>query len=646
MKRIYNKIGNLGIVAISALVLASCSSVLDEQPRSEYDPSFFQTETGIEGGLTSLYAHLRDTYGQGYYYNIQETGTDEYTFGQGADANFKDADLSGNGSLTASSSRSDVLWGNAFIYINTASGVIENAAQAGISESLISEARFFRAFDYFRLVQTFGGVPLDLGAGELAFNTSPARTSVRNTVPEVYTKAIFPDLLTAIDNLPENPRVTGGVTKNVARLVLGQAYLTYGYWLQNRNDIPTYPECSRTDPDGHDATWYFQQALQLAQTGISNPGPYALQDTYYDVNLAQNDRNSECMLYADHTESSEYYNGGSLTYGSGGAPDNFASWMACWNYPLIQATGTNGSKFNPVRRECIQALGRPWMRMAPTQEVFTKIFTDKTNDSRFDGTFTTVYRANWNKDTQYSGATAINANGMSIAPGDAVLSFIETDENITYPSDGGDDAVGGGTLPGRADYVVNLLNVSRYKYPNLWKIGPYRTDNGTGLGQPNAGSTRPFVILKYSEFYFVAAEAALQLGDNGTARNMLNVIRGRAGKWRFSNAENAEKIEDHSVEMQAATPATITLDYILDEESREYYGEGRRWFDLVRTQTWADRAGTYTIAGAGVADHDPVTYTRTIPKEYYLRPIPQSQLDALQMSDEEKTAYQNPGYRD
>lgn len=646
MKRIYNKIGSLGIVAVSALVLASCSSILDEQPRSDYDPSFFQTENGIEGGLTALYSHLRDTYGQGYYYNIQETGTDEYTFAQSADANFKDADLSGNGSLTSSSSRSDVLWGSAFTYINTASGVIENASAAGISEALISEARFFRAFDYFRLVQMFGGVPLDLGAGELAFNTSPARTSVRNTVPEVYTKAVFPDLLTAIDNLPENPRVTGGVTKNVARLVLAKAYLTYGYWLQNRNDIPTYPECSRTDPDGHDATWYFQQALQLAQTGISNPGPYALQDTYYDVNLAQNDRNSECMLYADHTESSEYYNGGSLTYGSGGAPDNFASWMACWNYPNMVAKTTDGASFNPVRREACQALGRPWTRMAPTQEAIKNIFADKTLDSRYDGTFTTVFRANWNKDTQYSGATAINANGMSIAPGDAVLSFIDSDEGITYPDGGGDDGVGGGTLSGRADYVVGPSAISRFKYPILWKIGPYRTDNGTGLGQPNAGSTRPFVILKYSEFYFVAAEAALQLGDNGTARNMLNVIRGRAGKWRFSNAENAEKIEDHSAEMQAATPATITLDYILDEESREYFGEGRRWFDLVRTQTWGDRAGTYTICGANAGDHTPQTVTRTIPKEYYLRPIPQSQLDALQMSDEEKTAYQNPGYRD
>src|SRR5690606_36832420 len=105
------------------------------------------------------------------------------------------------------------------------------------SEALIAEARFFRAFDYFLLVQTFGGVPLDLGAGELAFNTNPTRTSVRNTVPEVYTKAIFPDLLTAVNDLPNEGRVTGGTTKTLARLYLAKAYLTYAWWLENPNNI-------------------------------------------------------------------------------------------------------------------------------------------------------------------------------------------------------------------------------------------------------------------------------------------------------------------------------------------------------------------------------------------------------------------------
>lgn len=347
--------------AVLALFLVACSDILEEQPRSIYEPGFFKTEKGVYGGLTSMYAHLRYIYGQAYYYNACQTGTDEATYAQSADGNFKDHDLSGVGSLTPSSSRSDVLWGTAFSNINTASGVIENAAAVGtISNALIAEARFFRAFDYFLLVQTFGGVPLDLGSGELKFNTTPVRTSIRNTVPEVYTKAIFPDLLTAITDLPEVGRVTGGATKTVARLFLAKAYLTYAWWLQNPNDIPTYPAADRVDPDGHNAQWYFQEAYNVALAGIDNPGPFGLQPTFYDVNLGQNDRNKEILLYADHTEKSEFYNAGNLDYGSGGAPDNFAGWMVTWNYTVIRSSGVSS-----VQREASQPLGRPWTRMAP-----------------------------------------------------------------------------------------------------------------------------------------------------------------------------------------------------------------------------------------------------------------------------------------
>ena len=96
--------------------------------------------------------------------------------------------------------------------------------------------------------------------------------------------------------------------------------------------------------------------------------------------------------------------------------------------------------------------------------------------------------------------------------------------------------------------------------------------------------------------------------------------------------------------MIAATPATITVDYVLAERSREFYGEGVRWYDLVRTQTWGTIAHTYTICGPNLGDHTPVAVTRTIEKYHYLRPIPQSQLDGLEMTTEEKAAYQNPGY--
>jgi hypothetical protein len=640
MKRIHIKT-SIGI-ALMALCLMQCTKILDEQPRSIYEPGFFKTEKGVMGGLTAMYAHLRYLYGQAYYYNSCLTGTDEVTYAQSADQNFKDMDLSGVGSLTPLSSRSDVLWTTAFPNINTASGIIENAAAVGtISDALVAEARFFRAFDYFLLVQTFGGVPLDLGSGELKFNTSTVRTSVRNTVPQVYTKAIFPDLLKAITDLPATGRVTGGVTKTVARLYLAKAYLTYGWWLQNPNSIPTYPASDRTDPDGHNAQWYFQAAYDVAIAGIDNPGSFfGLMATFYDVNLGQNDRNKEILLYADHTQASEFYNGGSLTYGGGGAPDNFAGWMMTWNYTNIRSSGTSS-----VQREASQPLGRPWTRMCPTIGVIQNTFADKTNDSRYDGTFTTVYRGNWPKGG-ITAASLVNANGLSVVPGAPILTFLDNDDpTVVYATANG--GIGAGVLPGRSDFVVSPNGISRVVYPGLWKLGPYRTDNGTGLGQPNAGSTRPFNIAKFSELYFIAAEAAVKGATTQAGKSaveLINVIRARAGKWRWDNNGNIAKVVDNSAAMTAATPATIDINYILAERSREYYAEGYRWFDLVRTQTWATLAASYRICGTAYGDHTPVTVTRTIDAKYYLRPIPDAQIQGMEMTTEEKAAYQNPGY--
>ena len=644
MKPIFSKIRVLGTAALALFLTASCSDILDEQPRSSYDPTLFKTEKGVEGGVTSMYAHLRYIYGQAYYYNSCLTGTDEATWGWSADGNFKDADLSGVGNLTATTCRSDALWGTAFSNINTANGVIENGAEVGVNESLVSEARFFRAFDYFLLVQTFGGVPLDLGSGELKFNITPSRTSVRNTVPEVYTKAIFPDLLTAIENLPANPRVTGGVTKTVARLYLAKAYLTYAWWLKNPNNIPTYPECQRTDPDGHDAAWYFQQAYDVAVTAIENPGPFGLQESFWMVNAGPNDRNMEILLYADHTQEDEYYNGGSLSYGGGGAPDNFAGWMMNWNYTDARSAD-NQAVINRIAEQCY---GRPWTRMAPPLGVFTKTFADKVNDSRYDGTFTTVYRGNWSTAGQ-NWESVTNANGMKVKEREPIFSFVFQDmDKIDYAGEGSKSNLGAGTLPGRPDWVLGLDAVGRYVYPGLWKLGPYRTDNGSGAGQPNAGSTRPYNIAKFSELYLVAAEAAVEgaaTQAGKSVRDLVNVLRARAGRWTYSNAEYKEVDRDFSAEMTAATPATIDINYILDERSREFYGEGYRWFDLVRTQKWNEYADSYVICG-GKGDHNPQTYSRTIEAFHYLRPIPQGQLDGMEMTEEEKDAYQNPGYRD
>jgi len=648
----FNKKMVLGAIFLS-LTFTGCNEILDEQPRSVYTVDYFSTPDGINQSFTSLYRQLRLLYGNGYFMSNCQNGTDESTWAQSADGNFKELDMSGQGNINSNTFPTSMVWGSVFPYINTANGIIEKGPAVGVAEGMISEARFFRAFDYFMLVQTYGGVPLDLGSGELKFNTVPVATSVRNTVPEVYTKVIFPDLKKAVDNLPISPRVTGGVTKNAARLFLAKAYLTYGWWLQNPNNIPTYPETSRTDPDGHNAQWYFQQAYDVAMTGITTPAPYSLQATFYDVNVGSNDRNNECMLYADHTSSSTYYNESDpVGFGSGWAPDNFAAWMQTWNYTAIKSSRTAAwgpnDAVSSIQREAAQSLGRPWVRMCPTLGVIKNTFADKTLDSRYDGTFVTTYRGNWNKNG--TGLTTVpvlyNANSLPVQPGGAILSFLNDDSQTpAYPSGAGQSGVGAGTLPGRADWVIAPNGISRIVYPGLWKIGTYRTDDPNGLGYPNAGLTRPFSVAKFSEFYFIAAEAAVK-GASGamSARDLINVIRARAGKWKFNNAQNVSYIADNSAAMIAATPSTITIDYILAERSREYYGEFYRWYDLVRTQKWEQYAATYQIGGASYGDHTPQTVTRTIKPFHYLRPIPQGQLDAMEVSADVKAKYQNPGY--
>ena len=60
---------------------------------------------------------------------------------------------------------------------------------------------------------------------------------------------------------------------------------------------------------------------------------------------------------------------------------------------------------------------------------------------------------------------------------------------------------------------------------------------------------------------------------------------------------------------------------------------------------WEELAGKYKICGANVGDWELKEYTRNITPKDYLAPIPQGQLDGMEMSDSDKANYQNPKYR-
>lgn len=613
-----NKIISIFVVAALTMISA-CTDILDEQPRSGMTPEFFSTEQGINSGLSSVYSQLRWIYGPVGMMYLSTAGTDEATYGDNKDGYALELDAynitAGNGGLTT-------IWNNTFPAINTCSGIVEFGTDAGVDASLIAEAKFFRAFNYFLLVTTFGDVPLDLGSGELKFNTSPTRLSSRDNLEDVYTKAIFPDLLDAVENLPTDPRVTSATNKVVAKHMLAKTYLTYGWWLE-RN--------SGTDPDGKTPAQYYQLAYDYAVDAVQNSGDFGLQPTFRDVNLASNDYNSEILFCADHTASSYTYDESTANSWGASTTFNLKSNRSQFAINMDFELSVNGNKF--IYRQAVQEVGRPWRLMVPTHEVLTNTFpaADRDMDSRFAGTFTTAFGANYQGRTTWDGTVLKGMNGIDINNGDTTFYFPATDADKDALLKDVDGKFG--YYADKAYGVWTPSMVSRHNFPSLWKFGPLRDDTTPDGPVKNDASTRPFPIAKLSETYLIAAEAAVKGASTQagySARQLVNTIRARAG------------MPDHSADMVAATPATIDIDYILMERSRELYGENFRWYDLTRTGKLEQYAGSYKMCETN--SFDEVTYTRPIKSYHYLRPIPASQFDNMDNTDAEKEVYQNPGY--
>jgi hypothetical protein len=74
----------------------------------------------------------------------------------------------------------------------------------------------------------------------------------------------------------------------------------------------------------------------------------------------------------------------------------------------------------------------------------------------------------------------------------------------------------------------------------------------------------------------------------------------------------------------------LSVDFFLDERSRELCGENMRWWDLVRTGKLLERVRLHNKEAAP-----------NIQEKHILRPIPQAQIDATTTGDPYP---QNPGW--
>lgn len=110
-------------------------------------------------------------------------------------------------------------------------------------------------------------------------------------------------------------------------------------------------------------------------------------------------------------------------------------------------------------------------------------------------------------------------------------------------------------------------------------------------------------LYRFSDIMLLRAEAFNKLGDGDAARSIVNDIRRRIGYLRTEEIPDPSFIPDPDnpeqeiptivvtigeVTSENAPDGTVLENVILQERQFELWGEGKRWFDLVRTDKVAE----------------------------------------------------------
>ena len=612
----------ISLTLVFALALSSCSDdFLTEQPRSSLTPDFFTTEQGIVAGLTAAYSGIRYQYGTQSGMSIACVGTDEAT--KGGDGNEEQINNYGVDILGAGHFQTP--WNRNFPFINTCNGIVDYAT--GANAALVAEAKFLRAQYYYALVIVFGGVPLDLGSGELKFSTVPNTTSVRNTAIEVY-QAIVKDLEDAIEGLPNVNTTPGRISKPAAIHYLAKTYLAmacyYDYDYSNEIKKDYSSTAFFEGVNSSEAQKYYQLALNTAKLLIDNRSQYnvGLLADFADVNKAGNEHSMESLFTAERTTDYTFDESGAGANGGpeDGLKENRANFMFCAYY---EGPDGDGNLLNRTRE-----YGRGWRRFVPTKYLLETVFADKVNDSRYYKSFQSVWACNKSTDGVNH---ADFGKPVIFMPG--VASYDAASPELKRVID-----------KVRAEGSTAAKQLIRYSGDYTRNMFPSSLKLADPNGDTNDSSHRPFIVSKFSETILVAAEAAFKLGDRNAAAAYLNELRVRAAKGNVLNSHIAGLVDEATAASNIQVAASnVTLDFILDERARELCCEQLRWFDLVRTNKLIPRlqAG-YNAFGIPDDNLYSDAAARNVKRFHHLRPIPQGQLD--NMTGDNKATYQNPGY--
>jgi len=337
------------ILFLSLVFSASCKKDFKEyNPSGITDANVFTTPVGFETVVNAAYSYTRWWYGKEYGFNISEMGTDIWTSG-GSDSW---PDLTNYQNLQSNQEALDAEWTHFYAAINLCNAGINRIEGSGLSaefqKTRRAELKFLRAFYYWHIVETWGGVHLS------TTETTGIQTVANKTPVEKFYDLIFEDLNEASQNLPVTTPDYGRATKPAAEAFLARMYLTRG-----KN----------------------QEAADLAKKVISDYG-FQLEKSYADLWKMDNMTNKEIIWAVNYSTNLLLNDKSDPVLYPGGHNRGSSNAHLFFTMRYDQLPGMVRDIAN----------GRPFNSYMPT--LFLLNLYNEEFDSRYNGSFKTVWYAN------------------------------------------------------------------------------------------------------------------------------------------------------------------------------------------------------------------------------------------------------------
>lgn len=523
--------------ALAAVALSSCNGFLDQSPDSIYtDDQVFSDQKMITSVLSNLYGRVN------YGINLN----DSYTF-----TYIDEAAKMDGGPDYLQTYNDDLFRVYDYGFIRNCNQFLEGLKNTKVLEEadkkpLEGEVRFLRAWSYFNMARSLGGVPL-MGDSVFAYNGPedvPSMTKARASEAATY-DYIISECKAAAAIMSTGTNTHSARANKWTALMLEARAAIYAASLANYNNKLAKPIQTAGREVGipaDRANGYYQTALAAAREVITN-SPYKLQDdpastkgeNFYNA-ICIKDNNTEVMWAHDYA-----YPGSTVSFSNANIPSQFKDDI---DNSYAGPTLNMVEQFEPLVTD------KPGERAAfKTKNEDGSYVFYKSSSAPFDS-----------RDPRLYGSVLYPGGKFRNTP-------CELQAGQLKLKDGKWTTVTGNL--GSKDELGNTLTSmngplqSNQQFIN--KTGFYFRkflDEKAGSSmRGGARSTMWWPYFRISEAYLVAGEAAFELGDKANALSYINAVRARAGVQNLTN---------------------VTFDNIVHENAVEFAFEFHRWWDLKR----------------------------------------------------------------